>query len=275
MEARFVKMHGCGNDFVILDGRYLPLALTPEQAAAIADRHTGVGCDQVVVLERAAGAETFMRIWNPDGSEAGACGNATRCVADILFHDLGRDAVTIRTISGDLPAARRADGSIQVDMGPVRLDWQDIPLCTPMDTIRLDLAADGVSAPAAASMGNPHATFFVDDIAAVPIARIGPLLEHAPIFPRRANIGFAQILDTGTIRLRVWERGAGLTLACGSGACAALVNAHRRGLTNRRASVIVDGGVLSIEWRDDGHVLMAGPAATAFHGTIQLPAAGA
>jgi diaminopimelate epimerase len=272
MANRFVKMHGCGNDFVIVDGRTQPLALTPTQAASVANRRTGIGCDQLIVLEHTTGADTFMRIWNPDGSEAGACGNATRCVADILFRETGRTSVTIRTISGDLPATRRADGQIEVDMGPVRLDWQDIPLSQPMDTVRLNLAADGVSAPAAASMGNPHVTFFVGDLAAVPIERIGPVLEHAPIFPQRANIGFAQILDAGTIRLRVWERGAGLTLACGSGACAALVNAHRRGLTNRRAEVIVDGGTLLIEWRDDGHVLMTGPAVTAFAGTIELAA---
>jgi diaminopimelate epimerase len=206
-----------------------------------------------------------MRIFNPDGSEAGACGNATRCVADMLMRETGRGAVTIRTVSGTLPAARRPDGLIEVDMGPVRLDWADIPLSRPMDTLRLDLPG----APAAAGMGNPHATFFVADLDAEPVTVAGPRWEHDPIFPQRANIGFAQVLDPATIRLKVWERGAGLTLACGSGACATLVNAHRRGLTHRRAQVIVDGGVLQIAWREDGHVLMAGPVATAFRGEIE------
>jgi len=273
MPIRFVKMHGCGNDFVIIDGRADLLELTPAQAASIADRHTGIGCDQLIVLQPPApGADVFMRIWNPDGSEAGACGNATRCVADILFRESRGEVAAIRTISGDLPARRLPDGQIEIDMGPVRLDWQDVPLSHPMDTLRLPLSADGVAEPAACSMGNPHATFFVHDLAAIDIPRIGPVLEHAALFPQRANVGFAQILDPDTIRLRVWERGAGLTLACGSGACAALVNAHRRGLTHRRARVIVDGGALAIAWRDDGHVLMTGPATTAFTGTIDLDA---
>ncbi len=271
MATPFVKMHGCGNDFVIIDGRSSDLGITPARAAAIADRHTGIGCDQLVVLEPSTdGAETFMRIRNPDGSEAGACGNATRCVAQIVARQTGRTSVIIRTISGDLPCRVLPNGLIEVDMGPVGLDWQDIPLRRPMDTLSIPLSAECVAEPAAASMGNPHATFFVDDLAAVPITRVGPVLEHDPIFPQRANIGFVQVLDSETIRLRVWERGAGLTLACGSGACAALVNAHRRGLVDRRAQVIVDGGVLEIQWRDDNHVLMTGPAATAFTGQIDL-----
>jgi diaminopimelate epimerase len=267
MKTAFVKMHGCGNDFVILDERARSLDLTPEQAAFLADRRIGIGCDQVIAIRPVSGADAFMRIWNPDGSEAGACGNATRCVADILMRDAGSSAVTIRTVSGDLPASRTPDGLIAVDMGPPRLDWADIPLGRPADTLRLDLPGE----PAAASMGNPHATFFVADIDAVRIADIGPRFENDPLFPQRANIGFAQILDPETIRLKVWERGAGLTLACGSGACATLVNAHRRGLTHRRALVILDGGKLTIEWRDDNHVLMFGPAVTAFRGEIELP----
>jgi diaminopimelate epimerase len=260
MTIPFVKMHGCGNDFVIVDDRSRAFAISPARAAALADRHTGIGCDQFIVIE----PDAFMRIYNPDGSEAGACGNATRCVADILMRESGHTTVTIRTISGDLPATRRPDGLIEVDMGPAKLDWTDVPLIRPMDTLRLELPGE----PAAVSMGKPHATFFVTDLDAEPITTIGPKLEHDPIFPQRANIGFAQVIDPGTIRLKVWERGAGLTLACGSGACAALVNAHRRGLTHRRATVIVDGGTLEIEWRDDGHVLMTGPVATAFHGEI-------
>jgi diaminopimelate epimerase len=271
MDAPFVKMHGCGNDFVVLDSRVRDLAITPARAAAIADRHRGVGCDQVIVLEPPpAGADVFMRIRNPDGSEAGACGNATRCVAALLAAESGRRAFTIRTISGDLPAEVHADGTVTVDMGPARLDWRDIPLAGPADSLHLDLAAGPVADPAACSMGNPHATFFVADLAAVPIAAIGTVLEHAALFPERANIGFAEVLAPDRIRLRVWERGTGLTLACGSGACAALVNATRRGLTDGRATVQVDGGEMVIEWRADGHVLMTGPVATAFHGTLAL-----
>jgi diaminopimelate epimerase len=264
MTIPFVKMHGCGNDFVILDRRARAFDMTPSRAAALADRHTGVGCDQLIVIEPAETADAFMRIYNPDGSEAGACGNATRCVADILMRETGRTSVTVRTTATALPAIRRPGGLIQVDMGPPGLDWSDIPLARPMDTLRLDLEGQ----PAAASMGNPHATFFSQNLDAEPIATLGPKREHDPLFPQRANIGFAQIIDPHTIRLKVWERGAGRTRACGSGACATLVNAHRRGLTHRRATVIVDGGHLEIEWRDDNHVLMTGPVATSFHGKI-------
>ncbi len=273
MEAPFLKMHGCGNDFVLLDARARALGITPARAAAIAHRRTGIGCDQVIILESApAPADVFMRIRNPDGSEAGACGNATRCVAALLAAETGRRTLIIRTISGDLPAEAHPDGSVSVDMGPPRLGWRDIPLAAETDTLRLDLAEGPVAGPAACSMGNPHATFFVPDLAAVPVQEIGPCLEQAAIFPDRANIGFVQVLAPDRIRLRVWERGAGLTLACGSGACAALVNAARRGLTGRRAAVQVDGGELVIEWRADDHVFMTGPAVTAFSGRIDLAA---
>jgi diaminopimelate epimerase len=271
MRVRFLKMHGCGNDFVVFDERAGSLGLTPAHAVAIADRRTGVGCDQFIVIEPAPfGADAFMRIRNPDGSEAGACGNATRCVAHLLAAETGRDHHVIRTIAGDLPTKVLPDGNVRVDMGEVRLNWRDIPLARPMDTLDLDLAIGPVSHPAAASMGNPHATFFVPDIDAVPVAEIGPLLERDKLFPERANIGFVQVLSPDRIRLRVWERGAGLTLACGSGACAALVNASRRGLTGRQATVVVDGGELTIAWRDDNHVLMTGPVETSFTGEIEL-----
>ena len=271
MDAPFVKMHGCGNDFVVLDARDRALGITPARAAAIAHRRTGIGCDQLIILESPpANADVFMRIRNPDGGEAEACGNATRCVAALLAGETGRRRLTIRTISGDLPAETHPDGSVTVDMGPARLGWRDIPLGFPADTLHLPLSEGPVADPAACSMGNPHATFFVPELAALPIEAIGPLLEHAAIFPDRANIGFVQVLAPDRIRLRVWERGAGLTLACGSGACAALVNAARRGLTGRRAAVRVDGGELLIEWRDDGHVDMTGPVAIAFRGSIDL-----
>jgi len=273
MLAPFVKMHGCGNDFVVFDERASRFGFTPRRAAALANRRTGIGCDQFITIEPPppfSEADAFMRIRNPDGGEAGACGNATRCVANLLARETGRRILLIRTTAGDLPSETLVDGRVRVDMGPAGLDWEDIPLSRAEDTLHLDLHVGPVSDPAAISMGNPHATFFVPDIAAVPIETIGPMLEHDALFPERANIGFAQVLSPDRIRLRVWERGAGLTLACGSGACAALVNAHRRGLTGRRARVLVDGGVLEIEWRPDGHVLMTGPVATAFTGTIDL-----
>ena len=271
MDAPFVKMHGCGNDFVVLDARDRALGITPARAAAIAHRRTGIGCDQLIILESPpANADVFMRIRNPDGGEAGACGNATRCVAALLAGETGRRRLTIRTISGDLPAETHPDGSVTVDMGPARLGWRDIPLGFPADTLHLPLSEGPVADPAACSMGNPHATFFVPELAALPIEAIGPLLEHAAIFPDRANIGFVQVLAPDRIRLRVWERGAGLKLACGSGACAALVNAHRRGLAGRRAEMILDGGTLTIEWAENGHVLMAGPAALVFEGEVDL-----
>lgn len=271
MRVPFRKMHGCGNDFVVLDERRGTLGLTAARAAAIANRHTGVGCDQFIALEPAGdGADVFMRIRNPDGGEAGACGNATRCVASLVAAESGARELVVRTISGDLLAEILADGRVRVDMGTARLDWPDVPLAHAMDTLRLPLARGSVADPAACSMGNPHATFFVDDVMALDIPAIGPSLEHDAIFPERANIGFAQILSPERIRLRVWERGAGLTLACGSGACATLVNAHRRGLTGRRAEIIADGGTLELEWREDGHVLMTGPVATSFTGMLDL-----
>ena len=275
MLVRFVKMHGCGNDFVVFDERQAPLGLTQRRAAAIADRRTGIGCDQLIAIEPLpphANADALMRIRNPDGLEAGACGNATRCVVDILVRQSGRRTQVIRTIAGDLPSLALPDGRIQVDMGPARLEWRQIPLSRPMDTLHLDLSRGPLADPAAASMGNPHVTFFVDSVERLPLEELGPALEHDPLFPDRANVGVAEIVAPDRIRLRVWERGAGLTLACGSGACAAMVNAHRRGLTGRRVTVQLDGGELEIDWRADGHVLMTGPVATAYTGTIDLAA---
>jgi diaminopimelate epimerase len=268
-------MHGLGNDFVVLDARSgAGPSLTPARAAALADRRTGVGCDQVILLEHAAaGADVFMRIRNPDGSEAGACGNATRCVADLLGAETGRRRVTVRTISGDLPAEALPDGQWRVDMGPARLGWQEVPLARAADTLHLPLSRGPLGDPAACSVGNPHATFFVSDLTRHRLDTFGPSLERDPLFPEGANIGIAQILAPDRLKLAVWERGAGATRACGSGACAALVNAHRRGLAGRHATVALPDGALDIEWREaDGHVLMAGPVATAFTGEIDLDA---
>ena len=265
----FRKMHGLGNDFVVLDGRAAPLGLTSAQIVALADRRRGIGCDQLIILEPPPpGADIFMRIHNPDGSEAGACGNATRCIASLVAAETGKARVVVRTISGDLPSEAMPGGMWQVDMGPARLGWQDVPLAREVDTLHVPLACGPVADPAACSMGNPHATFFVPDLDALPINQIGPRLEHDPIFPDRANIGFVQVISQDHLRLVVWERGAGLTLACGSGACATIVNAHRRGLTGRAARISMPGGDLLMEWRADGHVLMTGPVATAFIGQV-------
>jgi diaminopimelate epimerase len=265
----FRKMHGLGNDFVVLDGRAARLGLTRAEIVGLADRRRGIGCDQLIIMEPpAAGADVFMRIHNPDGSEAGACGNATRCIASLISAETGKAQVVVRTISGDLPSEATPDGLWRVDMGQARLGWQDVPLAREADTLHVPLACGPVADPAACSMGNPHANFFVPDLDALPISEIGPRLEHDPIFPDRANIGFVQVMSPDHLRLVVWERGAGLTLACGSGACAAMVNAHRRGLTGRAARISMPGGDLFMEWRQDGHVLMTGPVATAFIGQV-------
>jgi diaminopimelate epimerase len=269
----FFKMHGLGNDFVVLDARRAPIAIDAAAARAIADRHTGVGCDQVIVLEppRSASAHLFARFFNADGSAAEACGNGTRCIAWLIARGTHDDLVSIETVAGVLAARLLEDGQVAVDMGTPRLDWRDIPLAQPMDTERVELSLGPLVHPACSNIGNPHATFFVDDAEAIELAVLGPRLEHDPLFPRRANIGVACIADTARIRLRVWERGAGITRACGSGACAALVAAHRRGLTARRAIVALDGGELDIEWRPEdegGHVIMTGPAVLAFDGSF-------
>jgi len=271
----FVKMHGLGNDFVVLDARGTALDLTPERRRAIADRRLGVGCDQLIVLEAPTDrdADVFMRIYNPDGGEAGACGNATRCVASVLMDERKTDHVTVQTIAGLLESQKTGLGSnglpvISVDMGPARLDWREIPLSQACDTNHLPLGVGPLQDPVGTNMGNPHATFFVDNADAIPLAELGPKLEHDRLFPERANIGVAQLVGEDRLRLRVWERGAGITLACGSGACAALVAANRRGLVKRHAEVIVDGGTLTIEWLRDGHVLMTGGIALAFKGEL-------
>ncbi len=267
----FTKMHGLGNDFVIIDARRHPLAVDEGKARRIADRHTGVGCDQVIVIETArnGAADAFMRIRNADGGEVAACGNAARCVAALLMGEAGRDSARIETLAGVLEAEGLEDGTVAVDMGAPRLDWCDIPLSEPSDTLHLALSAGPLKDPVAVSMGNPHAVFFVPDADAVDLAALGPGLEHHAMFPERANIGVATMQGRDAIRLRVWERGAGLTLACGTGACAALVAAVRRGLAERRCRVALDGGTLAVEWREDGHVLMSGPVAIAFTGALE------
>jgi diaminopimelate epimerase len=275
LKMPFLKMHGLGNDFVVLDARASVLDLPMERRRAIADRRLGVGCDQLIVLEKPTNddADVFMRIYNPDGSEAGACGNATRCVASLVMDERKTDAITVQTISGLLDSQKSGMGSngqpvISVDMGPARLDWRDIPVRDACDTNHLPVGLGPLQDPVGTNMGNPHATFFVDNAAAVALAELGPKLEHDAFFPQRANIGVAQLAGENMLRLRVWERGTGITLACGSGACAAGVAAARRGLTGRKVEVIVDHGTLTVEWLRDGHVSMTGGIALAYKGEL-------
>jgi diaminopimelate epimerase len=268
--ADFIKMHGLGNDFVVLDARKHALVIDAAQARAIADRRRGVGCDQLIVIEppHRSGAAAFMRIRNADGGEVEACGNAARCVGALLLGEMGAKRVAIETGAGLLEAEAGGDGGITVDLGPARTGWREIPLARDSDTAHVPLEAGPLRDPVCTSMGNPHATFFVADAEAVDLATLGPKLEHDPLFPERANIGVAQILGRQRIRLRVWERGAGLTLACGTGACAALVAASRRGLADRSAEILVDGGKLHVVWREDGHVTLSGAVAESFRGTL-------
>ncbi|HVI51146.1 MAG TPA: diaminopimelate epimerase [Candidatus Sulfotelmatobacter sp.] len=266
----FLKMHGLGNDFVVLDARTQPLALSDDCVRAIGDRRTGVGFDQMVILEppRDPSADVFMALRNNDGSEVGACGNASRCVARLLMEETGKSSVTIQTLAGLLYAESAPGGLYSVDMGPARLDWRDIPLASEMDSLRLPVSVDGMDAPVGVGMGNPHAVFFVSNAETAAVERIGPRIETHPLFPEKTNVEFAQVLSPDRIRMRVWERGAGVTQACGTGACATLVAAARRGLTGRKADVVLDGGVLTIEWRDDNHVMMTGSASLAYAGRL-------
>jgi diaminopimelate epimerase len=270
----FLKMHGLGNDFVVLDARKQKLDLTVKQRQRLADRHMGVGFDQMVTLENpvTAGADVFMRLHNADGSEARACGNATRCIAARIMGEKGDSNVVIETVSGLLEAEEIGGGRIAVDMGPANLDWQDIPVAAACDTLHMPVALGPVSDPVGVNVGSSHAVFFVDDVNAIDLPVIGPKLENHPFFPNRANIEFAQIIGPDRIRMRVWERGAGITLACGSGACGTLVAAARRGLTSRKGEVIVDGGTLTIEWLENGHVRMTGPWTLSYEGSIDLDA---
>jgi diaminopimelate epimerase len=269
----FLKMNGLGNDFVVVEARDGAFAPTPDQVRAIADRATGVGCDQLIAIERSPTVDAFMRIWNADGSEVAACGNAARCVGWLLMEATGRTETQFETRAGLLSAARAGEHGIAVDMGAPRLDWRDIPLAEEMDTRGIELQVGPIDAPllhtpGCVNMGNPHVVFFVDDAETAPVLTMGPLIEHHPLFPEAANVGFAQVQTRDRIRLRVWERGVGETKACGTGACAAMVAASRRGKIDRHATLVMNGGELLINWRDDDHVLMTGPVAVEFTGTL-------
>lgn len=260
---RFLKMHGAGNDFVILDSRGGEAVTTPTLAAALGDRHRGVGFDQLAEIRDSAEADIALDFWNSDGSVAGACGNATRCVADLVMAESDRATLTIRTLRGLLHARRLDGGMVAVNMGHPQLEWAEVPLAAATDTLHLPMDGD----PAAVGMGNPHCVFFVPDATAVPLDRVGPQVENHALFPERTNVEFAAVTGPDRLRMRVWERGTGITLACGSGACATAVAAHLRGLTGRAVTLDVDGGTLGVDWQADG-VWLTGPVARVFEAML-------
>jgi diaminopimelate epimerase len=272
----FAKMNGLGNKICVLDARIETMPLTPEIVEALGQEGKGIGFDQLMVLEppRNPLADVYTTIWNSDGTKVSACGNGTRCVAWYLMRESGQDHMVIETEAGLLGAARAGEFDISVDMGEPKLDWQDIPMSERMDTMRIELQVGPLDdpimhGPGCVSMGNPHVVFFVQDAEVAPVKEVGPMIEHHPLFPQGVNVGFAEIVARDHIRLRVWERGAGLTKACGTGACAALVAAVRLRKTERRARVQVDGGDMTIEWRaTDNHVIMTGPVEIEAEGTI-------
>lgn len=274
----FLKMHGLGNDFVVVDGRATDAGLSVAQYRAVGDRRRGVGYDQfLTILPPRNGGIAYMAIHNPDGSEAQACGNGTRCVASLLMEETGEEEIVLETVAGGLVCRRNDDGRVTCDMGLAGTGWREIPVSGEVDTLTVAVPGAEAYGPATlVNIGNPHAVFFVDDAEALDLARVGPPIETSPIFPERANIEFVTPLGPDRLRMRVWERGAGITQACGSGACATVVAAARRGvIRGRSAAVVLDGGVLDIVWRDDGHVEMTGPVATSFSGTLDLQALGA
>lgn len=258
----FRKMHGAGNDFVVIDRRAGGPAVTPGLARALGDRRRGVGFDQLAEMLPDPQADLALVFWNADGSTAGACGNATRCVAALVMAATGAERLSIRTERGVLRAEAR-DGRVWVNMGPPVLDWQGVPLAQAVDPLHLPLPGD----PAAVGMGNPHCVFLVPDAEAVDLQREGPRFETDPLFPARTNVEFVSLLGPGRLRMRVWERGTGATLACGSGACAVAVAAHLRGISGRLVAVEADGGLLEVDWRDDG-VWLTGPVATVFEAAL-------
>ncbi len=260
---RFMKMHGLGNDFVVVDARGRPVPDMAPIARALGDRHRGVGFDQLAVIEADAEAEARLVFYNADGSVSATCGNATRCVARHLMGETGKATVTLRTERGLLGCADAGGGLTRVNMGPPLLDWAEVPLAEAMDTLHLPIEGE----PTATSMGNPHCTFFVEDVDQVDLERFGPMIEHHPLYPERTNVQVAQVIGPDHLRMRVWERGAGITLASGSSSCATAVAAARRGLTGRKVRIELDGGPIEIDWRDDG-VHMTGPTAHVFDGEL-------
>ncbi|MAC07541.1 MAG: diaminopimelate epimerase [SAR116 cluster bacterium] len=261
--SAFAKMHGLGNDFVILDWRNEPDRRVPAAAAQrLADRRLGIGCDQILVIRPSQEADIRMDILNQDGSLSGACGNGTRCVADLVMAETGADRISIVTDGGMLSAWRAADDQISVDMGPVFTGWQDVPLAESMDTLHVPLGVAGLPDAVCHALGNPHAVVFVEDAEGLDLARLGPQVEQSSLFPDRVNLSVLSRRDDGSFRMRVWERGVGITMACGSGACASGVAIARRGLGGDVNKIVMDGGAVTIAWqRDNGHVVMTGPVA--------------
>jgi len=263
MAGEFIKMHGLGNDFVVIDARQGPVHMTSTRARAIADRHLGIGCDQLILLEPSTSADVRMRIWNADGGEVESCGNATRCVAQLLG-----GSGSIET-DGGLLAASAAEGLIAIDFPPPRLDWKQIPLAYAMDTAAMPVAWGELTHPMAVNVGNPHVVFFVEDCAAVDLATLGPLIEHDPLFPARINVNVASITGPSALRLRVWERGVGETRACGTGATATAVAALRARKVSGPVTVSLAGGDLVIDWQPGGAITMRGPATEVFRGSAE------
>jgi diaminopimelate epimerase len=269
----FLKMHGLGNDFVVFDARRERLALDAASAKALADRRLGVGCDQVIVVgEGANGFDAAMRIYNADGGEVESCGNAARCVARLLMEEKDCDRIALHTPGGPLLCEDAGGGRVTIDIGAPRFGWDEIPLARPENTNDFVIALGHETYRAAAvNVGNPHCVLFEGNADTAPVSSLGPRIETHSLFPERVNVEFVTVKDRGHLRMRVWERGAGITRACGTGACAAVAAAHRRGLVSRKVDVALDGGTLSIELREsDGHILMTGPATLSFRGEIDL-----
>jgi diaminopimelate epimerase len=267
----FLKMHGLGNDFLLFDARETPLSLSSATVRALADRHTGIGFDQLILLEPSPTADVRVRFWNADGHEVAACGNGSRAAAAYLASRFGGGQIAMETTGGPLTATTTPT-EVEVDMGPPRFDWQDVPLAYAMDTAHLPLAWDELVDPAALSVGNPHIVFEVPDAAAIPLESLGPRIETDPIFPEAINVGVAQIASPTAITLRVWERGAGLTRACGTGAVAAVAALQRRGRlsTAMPIQVTMPGGLLRVRRDSQGHLHLAGPVETAYSGEVDL-----
>ncbi len=265
----FTKMHGTGNDFVVIDNRKAGLKITPQWAITLADRRFGIGCDQMIVIEPSDKADVFMRIFNPDGSEIGACGNASRCIGWWMMQEKNAPLVSIETHAGVLECRGHGDYSVSVDMGPPTWEWDEIPLSEKRNTEHLGIAEGRLADPVALSVGNPHMVFFVSDLAHIKLAEWGPKLERHALFPKRANVSAAEIDTRDHVHLRVWERGAGETLACGTAACATVVAGVRRGIMERKATVSLPGGDLHIEWnKDTNHIHMTGAVAVVYAGSF-------
>ena len=265
---KFTKMHGLGNDFVVLDARQGKISLDANQVQRLADRRFGIGCDQLITLEPSSRADVFMRIHNADGGEVEACGNAARCIARRVMRERGATVASIETAAGVLQAEAVGEDRVSVDMGIPALEWQQIPLARAMDTLHMDFTHGSLVDPVAVNIGNPHVIFFVPDAAAIDLAQVGPEIEHAPLFPARVNVSLVEMTGINKARLRVWERGAGITKACGTAACASAVALVRRKMAHGVIELILDGGSLWLEWRADGHVIMTGATAETFHGEI-------